>query len=173
MSDDQLCLSEAYEIIQDFVYIRDNPPGEVTEDVKKAARFIIENQRHLPDFLAEKFCIAICCELELEIQRKCAWFLVSDMLIGSFSWITHLSGYSVEKALCKAGFIPEGYCSDAELRLERIMFGSVDVMKAIIEKYDLPTFRLHPDKILTSKEKEEKQWFNICYRGCWGTRTAL
>ena len=173
MTSGEMSLCLAYEIVGPFVYIRDEPPGPLTDNVKMAAKFIIENQGSLPDFQSEKFCIAVCCDLEFEIQRECAWFVVSDMLNGSFSWITHLSNYSVEKALHQAGIISAGYCTQAELRRNRIKFHSSEIPRRIIEKYNLPTHRLHSNRILTEDEKKERAWFNVLYSTCYATPLAL
>ena len=173
MTSGKMSLGLAYELVGPFVYIRDEPPGSLTDNVKMAAKFIIENQGSLPDFQSEKFCIAVCCDLEFEIQRECAWFVVSDMLNGSFSWITHLSNYSVEKALHQAGIISAGYCTPAELRRDRIKIEPSDLMKKIIEKYNLPTHRLHSNRILTEDEKKERAWFNVLYSTCYATPLAL
>lgn len=170
---EKMTLMCAYKIIKPFLYIRNDPPGPVTEDVRNAGKFIIETEQHLPGFLSEKFCIAICCELDFEIQREAAWFLVSDMLNGTFVWITRLSNYSVEKALHQAGIIPANYCTPAEIRMDRVEFHYSDILKRIIEKFNLPTHRLHSDKILTREEKEERIRFNIRYAGNYGTHWAL
>ncbi len=160
--------SDAWELVNPYVYIGKESPGEITEEVKSAAIFLIDHE--LRGFSSEQFCIAVCCNLSFQIQRKTAWLLVSDMLSGEFSWITPLSSFSVEKALAHANLIPENYFGSEKIRTRafqvgRFYFDSSELMKKIVEKFGLPTCRLHPNKTLNEKEKTERGSFNASYRG--------
>lgn len=165
--------------IEPFIYKgRDLPEEGITDKVRAAASLIVETELDLPEFLSERFCIAICCDLDFEIQREAAWFLVSDMLNGNFRWITHLSHLSVEKALLQAGLISKDYFNSETMRSlanrsENFEFDSSELPKRIIEKFKLPTHRLHPNKILTADEKSERRLFNASYSCGFGNPSVL
>lgn len=172
----EMTLSLAYRMIAPFVYVGQTQPCEVTERVKEAANFIIKNEAPLPVFQSEKFCIAVCCELDFSVQREAAWFLVSDMLKERFSWVSYLNCFSFAKALAKAGFVVNDYCCSEELvssLTRRVRLLSAKLPMAIIEKYDLPTVVLRPGKILDEGQQKERLRFNFLYAGNHETPSVL
>lgn len=159
----KMTLGRAYDIIGPFVYIRKDSPGPVTEDVRSAARFLIEGSFKTPEEQNDVFCIAICCDLDMETKRRAAWNLVTNMLITKFSWFSDLNNYSLEKALCDASVIVKGEFEGSITSLCPVIFHTSDLPKRVIEKFNLPTSRLHSNKILNDKEKEERRHLNMQY----------
>jgi hypothetical protein len=121
----------------------------------------------------EVFCIAVCCDLDWETQRKAAWNLVTNMLNGNFRWLSPLSQLSLEKALCEAGVLKIGEFVMPNSFFTPVFFESNELPKRVIEKFDLPTSRLHPNKILSNREKNQREWYNAFYPANHSARTAL
>jgi len=159
---EKISLSKAHKIIDPFVFIGEKSPGPVTSRVRKAAQIVIEETARTPEGQNDIFCIAICCDLDVATKRKAAWNLLTNMANGNFRWIT-LYNYSVEHAWWIAGIIKEMPEKIHGNSVSRVEFYSWDLHRQIVEIFNLPTTRYHPDKILTHEQALERVRYNSLY----------
>jgi hypothetical protein len=158
---DMAHMDAAYETIAPYVCRMADPRESVDDKIRNMARFIIEYDSRTPALVNEYFCIAICCELDFETQRQMAWNLLTNMFNGNFKWLT-LNNFSVEHALWTAGIIEE---KPEKLRDNptRVEFFDWSMHRKIVEKFKLPTCRVHPEKILTQEERNLRDRLNSMY----------
>jgi hypothetical protein len=79
----------------------------------------------------------------------------------------------MEKALCDAGVIAKGEFTGSMTSFTPVIFHTSDLPKRVIEKFNLPTSRLHSEKILNDEEKRKRAYLNMMYPHDYNAKLAL
>lgn len=124
-----------------------------------AAHFAYTDQPPHQCYWNDRFCIAVMCDMDWELQRLAAWCAVSNGMNGYWEWNTH-TGYDVAHVLKRIGLLPEGFVLPPHGPYSDLR-GAVSV--SIIHYFNLPTTIGGVKKRLNEADLEERDRFNHTY----------
>ncbi len=160
-----MTVNQALRLVAGYIFHPvENWEKDTTEDerekLKTAGLIAYENQARHQCYWNNRFCIAVMCSLDLELQRQAAWCIVNNALIGYWEWYTH-SGYPMHYAL-RHTKIPN---LDMPMTRENgyaLISRSEPFLQKIVLHFKLPT-AYFDHRSLTLEEQSERAMWNAKY----------